>query len=49
MFRAKLKQLRHIFSEVEDDKKEIIDNIIQSVAFMTVELKNLEEVGQINR
>ena len=48
MFRAKLKQLRHIFSEVEDDKKEIIDNIIQSVAFMTVELKNLEEVIKLN-
>lgn len=36
-------RLKSLFSNVEDSKSELIDNLIQQAAFMKVELDNLQE------
>ena len=48
MFRAKLVELRNIFKNIDENKLKIADDVIVSVARMTVELRNLEEVLRIN-
>lgn len=49
MFRAKLLELRNIFSKIDDvNKLKIADDVIVSVARCAVELRNLEEVIRYN-
>lgn len=49
MFRAKLMELRNIFSNIDDENKlKIADDVIVSVARCAVELRNLEEVIKYN-
>jgi endonuclease/exonuclease/phosphatase family metal-dependent hydrolase len=53
MIKKQLAVLNKIFKDFPADKKKLIDKIINSVAFMSVELMNLEEVikrnGQVDK
>lgn len=44
MIKKSEKELRNIFKDLDKDTKKTVDKLIESVAFMTVELKNLEKV-----
>ena len=42
-FSKEFKKLKKIFKNIEKDKKNLVDKLIESAAFMTVELRKLED------
>lgn len=43
-----LKKLKKIFKNIPKDKKNLVEKLIESAAFMSVELKDLEEYISLN-
>jgi len=44
--RAELRRLNKIFENIPDDRKSVVQPMIQNVAFMTVELSDLQKIIQ---
>ena len=48
LIEEKKKVLEEYFRDIAESKKKITEDLINSIAFMSVELKNLEEVINLN-